>query len=265
MNVVFDNTGGGIDVGPISGNSPVTFGKDFTITEGTHFQYGSYTGVTTFSGNLIIDGVLGFNGGARSLTVASGKNLSVGVNGAVNMQATQTATIKGTAIVNGDLGGGGSVAITNGGALTLSSVGIIDADSGTTVGGTGLGRLTGSGTVTQLVIAGGGTVAPGDAGAGPGTLHGDRSLALARRRFLPVRIEIRRHRHGRDRLGSDLGDQRCARPELAHLGESVHAAIEHPHRREQRGPPRRMGSEQQPYLARHHHHRQRHHRHLRPD
>jgi len=178
MNVVFDNSGAGNDVGAISGTSPVTFGKDFTIAEGTHFQYGTYTGVTTFSGNLTINGVLGFNGGARSLTVASGKNLSVGVNGAVNMQGTQTLTINGTAMVNGDLGGGGSVAINNGGALTLPSVGIIDADSGTTIGGSASGRLTGSGTVTALTVAAGGTVAPGDAGAGPGRLNGVRSLAL---------------------------------------------------------------------------------------
>ncbi len=178
MNLIFDSSGAAVDILPISGNSPWQVTGDFTIGDNTHFQYGTYTGVSSFTGNITVNGVLGYNGGARAFTVGSTKTLGIGVNGAVNMQASQTLTINGTATINGDVGGGGFVAINGGGSATLTSTGVIDAANGTTVGGSLTGRLTGSGIVTALTVASGGTIDPGDAGTGPGTLHADQSAAF---------------------------------------------------------------------------------------
>lgn len=164
MNVIFDSTGEEIFVGAISGGSPLTINGDLTIGENVHFLFGSgFTSTTSFLGNVTVNGYLGFDGGARSFMVNTGKVLSIGADGALDIQGGEILTVNGSATVNGTIGGTGSVVINGGGTVVVS--GSITAATGTTVGNTG--TLRGAAAVTLLTVASGGTVAPGD---GPGTM-----------------------------------------------------------------------------------------------
>jgi len=176
MNLVYESSGTTMNVGAISGAGAWTVQGDLTIGENVNFDYGSYSGNLTYSGDVIVGGVLGATTGARSFTIGSGKQLRLENAGTLNIAAGQTVTISGSVrttatagqnatIAGGSLSLGGGTRIvevaagTGSAGLTISSV---VTDGSLTKTGAGVLRLTGSNTYEgETDVTAGGLVIDG--------------------------------------------------------------------------------------------------------
>lgn len=118
-NLAFESSLGSWNVGAFSGNTAWTVNGDLTVGANVNVNYGSYTGTTTFKGNVTVNGALGATNAARSFSIENGKTLTVGSTGTVNIADGHTLTIKngGVAQVDGTLGGLGSLVVAAGGTL----------------------------------------------------------------------------------------------------------------------------------------------------
>jgi len=112
MNLTFDSSGASVNAGGISGSGAWTVNGDLTIGDHVAFSYGTYSGSSSFLGNVMVSGTLGTvanttGTGARSFTIGSGKSLTINSNGVVNLQSGAVATIasgatlKGTGAIHG--------------------------------------------------------------------------------------------------------------------------------------------------------------------
>lgn len=96
MNLVFESTGGTMNVGAISGAGAWSVLGDLTIGEDVNFNFGVYSGALTYAGNVTVGGTLGSVNGVRSFTLNEGKELLLQNSGTVNIADGQTVSVEGS-------------------------------------------------------------------------------------------------------------------------------------------------------------------------
>ncbi len=156
-NLAFESSSGTWNVSAFSGTGAWTT-DDLTIGSGVNINYGTYTGITSFNGNVTVNGTLGATNGARSFTIGDGKTLSVSSSGLVNMATGQTATVSsgGTAsILGGTVASAGSFTLATGASIVTSNA--TGLDGAITVAGT---KTLSTGANYEFQGAGTGTTLP---------------------------------------------------------------------------------------------------------
>jgi len=176
MDVIFESTSGTMNVGAISGAGALTFNRDLTIGQNVNFNFGTYTGTLTASGNVTVGGTFGAVNGVRSFTIQTGKELVLQNDGTLNMADDQTLTVQGT--VRSSATAGQTATMAGGGINLGGGTRTFDVAAGTGGAGLQVSSIISNGSLTK---AGGGRLLLSAANtfAGATTISGG-TLELAR-------------------------------------------------------------------------------------
>ena len=96
MNLVFESTGGTMNVGAISGGGAWTVQGDLTIGENVNFNFGTHSGALAFERDVIVGGTFGAVNGVRSFTLNAGRELLLQNTGTVNIADGHTISVEGS-------------------------------------------------------------------------------------------------------------------------------------------------------------------------